>query len=228
VAEIMRDHCPGKPIRVIPFLTSEQPNPRPAERPCIGSRLMRVTYLGRLVEQKRPDQLAKRWKKLCSEPGFGPARLDIYGYDPTGEMLQSLGEFVASEGLGEVVQVHGQYDLSELPAILKRSDLVVLPSLWEGLPLVLVEAMLHGVPFVATAAGGTEELGKDNPDVRITSTEWSDFEHGLTETVQKLRSEGINSVRLHQWAEERYGCESVCQKWLECLLQPRKFFGVND
>jgi glycosyltransferase involved in cell wall biosynthesis len=227
VAEQMREYWPKKPIRVIPFLTSDAPTPPPIGRRQIGAKgLLRVTYLGRLVEQKRPHELVRRWPVLSEAAGLAPARLDVYGYDPDGKMFKSLKDFVADAGLSKNVAIHGEYSLTDLPRILEESDLVVLPSLWEGLPLVLVEAMLKGVPFVACAAGGTEELGVDNLDVCVTSTEWSDFEAGFIAMAKKIRMGGISAIRLHDWAEQRYGYEAVSERWLNCLLQPRQFFGL--
>jgi glycosyltransferase involved in cell wall biosynthesis len=220
----MREYWPSKAVRVIPFLTSDRPAALPEARQGVGVGTLRVSYLGRFVEQKRPDQLVRRWRELSAQPGLSPARLDIHGYDPNGRMARALHEFVASEGMADRVRIHGAYELTELPRILGESDLVVLPSLWEGLPLVLVEAMLQGVPFVATAAGGTEELGFDNPDVTITPIAWEDFERGLLKTAQRLREGQVNSLRLHRWAEARYGFVAVARSWLDCLLRPQQFF----
>jgi glycosyltransferase involved in cell wall biosynthesis len=225
VAERMRNLWPHKPIKVIPFLTSDAPTPSPAPRkPVDGDGLLRIVYLGRLVEQKRPDQLVRRWPLLSLQAGVFPARLDVYGYDPDGRMLKDLTSFVSERGLSDQIFIHGEYALSQLPEILNRADLVVLPSLWEGLPLVLVEAMLKGVSFVACAAGGTEELGDSNPDVTVTSTEWKDFETGLIAMAKRIRSGAIDPMRLHAWAENRYGYAAVSRKWLDCLCQPRVFF----
>jgi glycosyltransferase involved in cell wall biosynthesis len=225
VAQIMKGFWPEKPMRVIPFLTADGPTPPPKMRRRLGAGdEMRVVYLGRLVEQKRPDHLVHRWKALGAKPGLAPARLDIYGYDPDGRMLAGLRDFVGEANLERQVTVHGEYALADLPRILDSADLVVLPSLWEGLPLVLVEAMLRGVPFVATAAGGTAELGKDNPDACITSTDWADFEAGLVSMAQKLRAGEVDPARLHQWAEERYGYAAVSRQWLRCLCEPREFY----
>lgn len=228
VAQLMHGYWPQKPIRAIPFLTSDKPMPPPTDRRRLNKgELMRVTYLGRLVEQKRPDQLVRRWRALSLLPGLTPARLDVYGYDPKGQMLKDLRAYVQDSGLTETVQIHGEYRLGDLPGILAQTDLVVLPSLWEGLPLVLVEAMARGVPFVACAAGGTEELGDDNPDVMVTGTDWNDFEAGLLAMAGKIREGEIDSLRLHRWVEERYGHQAVSKQWLECLLQPRQFFGLD-
>ncbi len=205
VAERMQEYWPRKPIRIIPFLTSDRPMPVPV-RPRVGeeSRL-RVVYLGRLVAHKRPDQLVRRWQVLTAQPALARARLDVYGFDPAGTMLKELRAFVTENKLTETVAIHGEYELNTLPQILANSDLVVLPSLDEGLPLVLVEAMAHGIPFVATAAGGTQELGQGNLDVMVTGTKWEDFEAGLLAMAKKIRAGEIDSRRLHQWVEARYG-----------------------
>jgi glycosyltransferase involved in cell wall biosynthesis len=229
VAEMMKSFWPRKPIRVIPFLTSDAPTPSPVRRRQIGADgLLRVVYLGRLVEQKRPDQLVRRWPVLGAQAGLTPARLDVFGYDPDGQMLTSMRTVVANSGLSEQIRIHGEYPLSDLPRILEEADMVVLPSLWEGLPLVLVEAMLKGVPFVATAAGGTEELGDTNPDVIVTSTEWEDFEAGLLQMARRIRAGQVDPLRLHAWAEKRYGYEVVSKRWLTCLQHPRQFFDLYD
>jgi glycosyltransferase involved in cell wall biosynthesis len=225
VAEIMKGFWPQKSIQVIPFLTSDAPTPPPVRRRQVGADgLLRVVYLGRLVEQKRPDQLVRRWPGLSALAGLAPARLDVFGYDPEGQMLRSLRAFVTDSSFSDRIEIHGEYSLAELPRIFEKADLVVLPSLWEGLPLVLVEAMLHGVPFVASAAGGTEELGDANPDVMITSTKWEDFETGLLAMAGKIRAGEIDSQRLHHWVEARYGFTAVSQQWLKCLLNPQPFF----
>ncbi len=227
VARDMSARWPGKPIRAIPFLTSSEKLPAPARRPTLSNTSpLRVVYLGRLVEQKRPDVLVKKWAEIAARPPLAPARLDVWGYDVEtgGAMLEELREFVRQGGMQETIEVHGAYTTADLPRILESADVVVLPSTWEGLPLVLVEAMQRGVPIVATAAGGTEELGDDNPDVEITGCEWNDFVEGLSRMAANLRAGKIDARRLHGWTESRYGTEAVSKLWLDCLLQPEKFF----
>ena len=226
VARVMSGFWPDKPIRVIPFLTSDH-RMLPPSRSRVGENGgLRVTYLGRLVSHKRPDVLVRRWPWIMRQPGLAGARLDVYGYDPDGGMIGDIRAFVAQEGLTKQVAIHGEYPLDAVPGILANSDLVALPSLDEGLPLVLVEAMSHGVPFVATDAGGTEELGSDNPDVLVTGKNWEEFETGFLRMAARIQRGEIDSRRLHQWSEERYGYELVSQKWLECVLDPKRFFGL--
>jgi glycosyltransferase involved in cell wall biosynthesis len=190
----------------------------------VGARELRVVFLGRLVEQKRPANLVREWNKLSMRPSLYPARLDIYGGSNDNQTLNDLRQYVHESGQAGNIGIHGEYDLKDLDRILTTADLLVLPSTWEGLPLVLVEAMQRGIPVVATDAGGTEELGMENPDVVITSCDWSDFEKGLLEMAAKFRADQIDSIRLYKWTEKRYGFERVSRLWYECLTDPARFF----
>jgi glycosyltransferase involved in cell wall biosynthesis len=217
---------PHKPIETIPFLTTDIPLPPPSPRPAIGEHELRVVYLGRIIEHKRPDRLVKEWHTLSTLAPLAPARLDIYGYDTDGSLIRELQTVVATNELADRVCIHGNYAPDELSAILDRADVVVLPSLIEGLPLVLVEAMQRGIPIVATNAGGTAELGADNPDAIVTSTEWDSFVEGLLAMSGKLRSGKIDALRLHEWTERRYGYEIVANRWQQALTAPQDFFSL--
>jgi len=226
VAREMAAICPQKPIRVIPFLTAEKTTPAPAPRPAAGNRPLQVGYLGRLEKRKRPDVLVHEWTRMTARPSLALAILHLHGDDGGSGLRGELESYVAANGLAGRIQLHGGYSHSQLPEILSKLDLVLLPSKWEGLPLVLVEAMQQGVPFVATAAGGTAELGQDNPDVIVTATEWGAFEAGLAEVAARLRAGQVDAVRLHGWVEPRYGFEAVAKQWRAALLETRAFFGL--
>jgi glycosyltransferase involved in cell wall biosynthesis len=217
---------PRMPVRVIPFLTASAVMPVPKPRPPIGDRPLRMTYLGRIVGHKRPHDLVRRWRQLTAAPPLASARLDVYGYDPDGRFIAEMRETIATEKLGDRITLHGAYEPAALDSILAQSDVVVLPSWFEGLPLSLVEAMQRGVPIVACAAGGVAEFADGNPDVVITSTNLDDFDAGLATMAAKLRAGQIDAVRLHHWAESRYGYETVSKLWLDALLRPREFWNI--
>jgi hypothetical protein len=87
--------------------------------------------------------------------------------------------------------------------------------------------MQRGIPVVATSAGGTAELGLDNPDVIISpGTDWAPFEAGLLEMAARLRGGQVDSRRLHAWTESRYGFTPVAAAWREALLLPQSFFAA--
>jgi glycosyltransferase involved in cell wall biosynthesis len=226
VAMEMEAICPEKPIRVIPFLTAEKTTPAPASRPAIGSRPLQVGYLGRLEKRKRPDVLVQQWARMAARPPLAPATLHLHGDDDGSGLRRELESYVAANGLAGRILLHGGYSHSKLPEILSKLDVVVLPSEWEGLPLVLVEAMQQGVPFVATAAGGTAELGQGNPDVIVTAMGWGAFERGAAEMAARLRAGQVDAVRLHGWVEPRYGFEAAAKQWQAALLESRVFFGI--
>jgi glycosyltransferase involved in cell wall biosynthesis len=216
----------GIPVRTIPFLTARAPMTAPAPR--APSTLLRVAFLGRLAPHKRPNLLIEAWPEWSADNRIGPARLDIYGgdYDDEGKRLQAR---ITELGLQNSIHLHGAYATRDLPQIFAATDLVVLPSEYEGLPLVLVEAMQRGIPVVATSAGGTAELGDDNPDIIITEgTDWNKFAVGVKKMAQRIRAGEIDSVRLHHWAECRYGFERVAAAWREALLTPEHLFAKQS
>ena len=224
VGRQLADLLEGIPVRTIPFLTSNAPVNPPAERAPLSQSTLRVAFLGRLIPHKRPNELIEAWTKWNSRAPIGPAQLDLYGGDYNNEGTR-LRDRVAELGLEEHVHLHGAYTTNDLPKILVATDLVVLPSLYEGLPLVLVEAMQRGIPVVATSAGGTDELGEDNPDVIITEgTDWNRFEAGVEAMAERIRAGKIDHERLHRWTESRYGFERVAAAWREALLSPNIFF----
>lgn len=220
-----RQHAENR-IRVLPFLTSRSAVPPPGPRAPVGDRELRVAYLGRLVTHKQPDWLVEDWPTIARDAPLGQARLDIYGTDPDSDILLRLRESVANRNLQHRIELHGEYRIDDIPAIMSRTDLVVLPSRYEGLPLVLVEAMMHGVPFVAMNAGGTADL--ENPDVEIVSIDNSEFVRGLERMAARLRSGQIDAGRLYTWADERFGYDSVANRWCAALMDPHGFFGETE
>jgi glycosyltransferase involved in cell wall biosynthesis len=217
---------PDLPIRRIAFLTTSASMEYKARPSVTPTSFINVSYLGRLVSHKRPAELISVWKELQQNGSFGPSKLNIYGGDHGTGLQANLQLQIDELGIGDSVCLHGPYVISSLAKILERTDLVVLPSLVEGLPLVLAEAMIRGIPVVATSAGGTSELGTENPDVIITTgTDWSKFVDGLVEMMARIRRSEIDSFRLHRWTEDRYGFDATSSQWLKALLNPDDYFG---
>jgi glycosyltransferase involved in cell wall biosynthesis len=215
------------PVRVIPFLTADQSVAPPLPLEACGVRELRVVYLGRVVPHKRPDMLVREWGRLTAPELLGPARLDIYGYSDLPEFASDLERMIRRSGLEQRIQIHGPYSHDDVDSIMRAADMVVLPSLWEGLPIVLVEAMQRGVPVVTTNVGGIEEFGECNADIIITPSDWDAFVRGMQTMAARLRRGEIDSVRLHRWAEDRYGHSTVSLKWLSALLNPAMFFSFE-
>lgn len=100
---------------------------------------------------KRLDLLVDAFGALV-RAGF-PVRLELIGEGP---MRSSLEHQVRTEGLAELVCLHGSVpDVAPLYAGL---DVVVQSSEREGLPNALLEAGAAGRAIVATDAGGSSEI----------------------------------------------------------------------
>ena len=226
VAEELASLFADIPVRTVPSLTAGATIDPPAPRPPVET--LRIAFLGRLAPHKRPDRLIEAWPEWNSRAPIAPARLDFYGgdFDHEGDRLHAR---IVKLGLQNSIHLHGAYTTRDLPKIFAATDLVVLPSRYEGLPIVLVEAMQRGIPIVSTSAGGIAELGEDNPDVIVTQgTDWDHFAAGVQAMAARIRSGEIDSTRLHQWTESRYGFTPAAQAWREALLNPDLFFAKNN
>jgi glycosyltransferase involved in cell wall biosynthesis len=63
------------------------------------------------------------------------------------------------------IQVHGPYERTELPAVLRAIDVLVVPSTWhENAPFVVLEARAAGLPVLASRFGGLAEVVRDGID----------------------------------------------------------------
>ena len=86
-----------------------------------------------------------------------PLHVTFYGRGGDGPALQDMAALL---GLADRVTWAGQ--VADVAAIWASHHALVLASRYEGIPLALVEAALCGRLAIATAAGGTAELLRDN------------------------------------------------------------------
>lgn len=94
------------------------------------------------------EELSSRYKNI---------HLTILG---DGEDFEKVREYVMSHGLDEFISMPGR--CNNVAEYLQKSDIYVSASLTEGLPLSILEAMATGLPIVATDAGGTVDIVKNN------------------------------------------------------------------
>lgn len=105
-----------------------------------------VTYVGRLVPEKRVDHLLKIWNEIRSKH--------------TDVLLLIVGEGAEEQELRAMhvdgVRFTGQVE--DAVPYLHASDLFVLPSSTEGLSNSMLEAMSCGLPVLATTVGGAPDV----------------------------------------------------------------------
>jgi glycosyltransferase involved in cell wall biosynthesis len=224
----LRQRFPGIPVRKLTLLANYSKNGISRQAEPVGQRQLRLLFLGRLVEDKRPDWLIRRWQEFAAHPPVAPARLDIVGSGKE-QFVRRMEAAIRQQGLENLITLHGSCGNSALDDVFGQADLVLNPSMYEGLGLVLLEAMQRGVPVVATEAGGSAELAEGNPDSIFTSgNDWDAFCAGVRDMAARLRSGLVSPTRLHRWVETHYGKEVLLRQWQDALLNPRQFFGVRQ
>jgi glycosyltransferase involved in cell wall biosynthesis len=148
-------------------------------KPLVESqRGLRILFVGRLVEQKRPELFIKlAWQLRRDLPetdlffqiiGNGPLRFDL-------EKLRDDYGFSNDE-----VEFSGEQ--SGMADIYRNSDILILTSEYEGTPNVVLEAMSFGIPVVATRVGGVPGILTEESGILVDP---SDFE-GLVDAAKNL------------------------------------------
>lgn len=125
---------------------SEEQKRKLRARLSLPPRACIVTYVGRLVPEKRVDHLLKVWGAIRST--HPDALLLVVGEGSEEQRLRAM----AVEG----VQFTGQ--VQDAVPYLQAADLFVLPSSTEGLSNSMLEAMSCGLPVLATTVGGAPDV----------------------------------------------------------------------
>lgn len=89
-----------------------------------------------------------------------PITLRLVGDGPLRRELESLWQ---GRGHRHSIEFLGRQP--DPAPLIRSADALVLPSHFEGMPNVVLEAMALATPVIATRAGGTIELEKDEPTI---------------------------------------------------------------
>ena len=144
--------------------------PNPVRRRLYEDGRTNILYVGRVAQNKRPDdlvRLASYWKRFISPDvrlllvGLHPRRATGHGIPLRRHYLDALVAFAYEEGLTpEEVVFTGHVEHDDLLACYAAADLFVSMSEHEGFGVPFLEAMLMGVPVLARdAAAVTFTLG---------------------------------------------------------------------
>jgi glycosyltransferase involved in cell wall biosynthesis len=152
------------------------------------SRDARLTLVsvGRMTSEKGQHDLIEAI--LRCEQGWPdslpPMRLWMIGDGPLRSELESLWRD-RSQGFHTVEFLGAQRNAAPY---IDAADALVLPSLFEGMPNVVLEAMALERPVIATRAGGTQELERQEPTIQ-----WA--EPGNPQSLaQAIRAFALNRI----------------------------------
>ena len=116
-----------------------------------------IGTVGRLEHQKNHKLFLQIAKSTLDKYDNHKPEFIIIG---DGELYSELNEYSKELGIEDNIKFYGERH--DLNILYKNMDVFVLTSFFEGLPNVIMEAMASGLPVVATDAGGTSELVKNN------------------------------------------------------------------
>ncbi|MCM3874271.1 MAG: glycosyltransferase [Pyrinomonadaceae bacterium] len=138
---------------------------------------IKVLFVGRLEEQKRPHLFLRAVSRAIAQSPVGHVTAIVAGDGP---MRRDLESHAKSLGLtGQVDFIGSQGDMA---SVYKEADLLVMTSKHEGTPNVLLEAMASGLPVVATRVGGIPEIIEDSRGLLVEPED----ENGLVAAILKL------------------------------------------
>lgn len=167
-----------------------------------------VTYVGRLVPEKRVDYLLNIWNDIRSK--YRDALLLVVGEGPEEQRLRGMSV--------EGVQFTGQVD--DAVPYLQASDLFVLPSSTEGLSNSMLEAMSCSLPVLATAVGGASDIIRHNESGFLIPP---DDINAVRSGMETLLADGTLRFMLGSNARSRiveeYSLDSVAQRLAKVYRQ---------
>jgi glycosyltransferase involved in cell wall biosynthesis len=99
------------------------------------------------------------------------------GNDQSAESEEQLRRSITECGV--TARVHRLGSVTDIRQVLAAADLFVSVSDYEGLSLAHLEALATGVPVVATAVGGTPEIGERASQLSLLPKEASDHDFGV-------------------------------------------------
>lgn len=117
---------------------------------------VRVLFLSNLKRDKGPLEFLKMASQVHAKTQN--LRFMLAGPKRDEGVYREMIEFIAHEGLTEVVELCGALYGDEKLREFNRSDIFVFPTLNEAFGLVLLEAMQHGLPVVASSLGAIPEI----------------------------------------------------------------------
>ena len=120
-----------------------------------------IVCVGRMTEEKgQHDLISAVAFAQSSWTEIPPLHIVMVGDGPLRKELEEASRQIQSPHVIEFVG-----SLPEATSMMVDADALVLPSHFEGMPNVVLEAMVLGIPVIATRAGGTVELERDEPTI---------------------------------------------------------------
>lgn len=130
-----------------------------------------------------------------------------------GPLRSELENEVAEIGLQGRVQFLG--DRRDVPAVFRSLDMSVVPSASESLSNVMLESMAAGVPVVATAVGGSGEIGADGRALLVPANDKYSLAEAMSQMVEAAGLRSEMAQRARDFVRLNFSVAHVCRQYQE-------------
>jgi glycosyltransferase involved in cell wall biosynthesis len=170
---------------------------------------VRLTFVGRLHEQKGVDVLLQALRQLRERRPGVRLCLRLVGDGP------SKAELVAIADRNEIAEdVEFLGDRDDVAELLEESDIFVLPSRAEGLSNALLEAMSGGLPVVVSNIPGNDDvIEHEDNGLLFTSDDPTSLTSELMRLLDDMQLRQAIGRRARVRVQERYGLDVVAQQY---------------
>ena len=206
----------GLPERKVVVIGNALPQEMFAETlPAMGRvpGVLRIGMIARMnAEYKNHRGFLRAAKAVSAE--FSNVEFVLAGDGP---LRASLEREVAALGLTDRVRFLG--DRRDVPAVLASLDVAVVPSASESLSNVMLESMAAGVPLVATAVGGSTEIGSGGRALMVPASDDRALAAGMAQLVSDPALRSTMARRAQDFVRTEFSVERVCQRYEELYAE---------
>jgi glycosyltransferase involved in cell wall biosynthesis len=188
--------------------------PDPAHKLAIRQTLgiapdaLAVIYTGRLVREKRLNNLLAVWPTLRA--AFSKAELVLLG---AGDQESALRQ-MAVEG------VHFPGPQSDVVPYLQAADIFVLPSEAEGFSIAMLEAMSCGLaPIITNIGGATEVITEGQNGLLVAPDDLPALQNALTKLLQDAHLRTDMGLAARKRVQESYSVQISVEKLFQLYNQ---------
>jgi L-malate glycosyltransferase len=147
---------------------------------------------------------------LLKKNNAGHVRVIIGGDGPQRKELESLCRILS---LQDTVTFTGRLDREAVKSHLQSAHAFVLPSRFEAFGVVYIEAMACGLPVIATRAGGTVDIVRDENGILVDPGSPVDLAGAMELLVQNAGKYEQGNIR--KYAIRHFSQEVIAGKYLK-------------
>jgi colanic acid/amylovoran biosynthesis glycosyltransferase len=212
VSQFLTDTVRQNRIGTLITETIPSGTPIPAETATAPQDLLRLVYVGRLVqEQKRIIETVEALIRVVTE--IDNVHVTIFGDGPERHRIEDLIQKYVTK-----ISLVGNVPSEALQRRLPESHVIVLLSDYEGTPTAIMEAMACGVvPVCLRIRSGIPELVLDGKTGILVDDRGSSF----LEAIRKLKSDAAlwmtMSSSASRHAQEKFSTDSCADRWANLL-----------